>query len=108
MNTNGVPKFYADYDYAHWLIAPSPDAAYPWEILYWALPPPLDATNTTNWLTNYAPNTLLHASLVELYGFLNQPDQMALWKQEYDRDMGALVGEDLQKIVDRYYKRQTS
>lgn len=108
MNTGSVPKFYADYDYENWLIAPTPDAAYPWEILYWELPPLLDASNTTNWLTDYAPNALLHGCLVELFGFVRNAEDMAKWKMEYDRDMGALVGEDLQKIVDRYYKRQTS
>lgn len=108
MASTSVPRFYADYDYTHWLIAPTPDAAYPWEILYWELPPLLDDTNTTNWLTDYAPNALLHGSLVELFGFLRNAEDMAKWKAEYDRDMGALVGEDLQKIVDRYYKRQTS
>lgn len=102
------PRFYADYDYTHYLIAPTPDAAYPWEILYWQLPPLLDATNTTNWLTDYAPNALLHGCLTELFNFLRNDPDAQKWKAEYDRDMGALVGEDLQKIVDRYYKRQTS
>lgn len=108
MSTGGVPRFYADYDYEHYLIAPTPDAAYPWEVLYWELPPLLDATNTTNYLTDYAPNALLHGCLVELFGFTRNAEDMAKWKIEYDRDMGALAGEDLQKIVDRYYKRQTS
>lgn len=106
--TTGTPKYYADYDYSHYLIVPVADAAYPWEIVYWQLPPLLDATNTTNWLTNYAPNTLLHCALVELGNFLNNQELAGTWKQEYDRDMAALVGEDLQKIIDRYYKRQTS
>lgn len=108
MNTSDEPRFYADYDYDQYLISPTPDAAYPWELLYWQLPPLLDLTNQTNWLTNYAPNTLLHGCLVELFGFLRNDGDMQKWKAEYDRDMGALVGEDLQKIVDRYYKRQTS
>ncbi len=108
MSTGAQPRFYADYDYLNWLIAPTPDAAYPWEILYWQLPPLLDSTNTTNWLTEYAPNALLHGALVELFGFVRNPQDQDKWKVEYDRDMGALVGEDLQKIVDRYYKRQTS
>ena len=108
MSTSSVPRFYADYDYENWLIAPTPDAAYPWEVLYWQLPPLLDDTTTTNWLTDYAPNALLHGALVELFGFLRNPEDQAKWKIEYDRDMGALVGEDLQKIVDRYYKRTTS
>lgn len=108
MNTASTPRFYADYDYENYLIAPTPDAAYPWEIMYWELPPLLDDTNTTNWLTDYAPNALLHCALVELYGFLRNPEDMAKWSAVYDRDMGALAGEDLQKIVDRYYKRTTA
>lgn len=102
------PRYYADYDYEHWLIGPTPDAAYPWEILYWELPPLLDASNQTNYLTDYAQNALLHGCLVELYGFLNDMEKMNTWKVEYDRDMAALVGEDLQKIIDRYYQRNTS
>ena len=108
MTATAVPRYYADYDYENWLIAPTPDAAYPWEVLYWQLPPLLDDTNTTNWLTEYAPNALLHGCLVEIFGFLRNQEDQAKWKVEYDRDMGALVGEDLQKIVDRYYKRTTS
>lgn len=108
MSTNAQPRFYADYDYNNYLIAPTPDAAYPWEILYWQLPPLLDAVNTTNYLTEFAPNALRHGALVELFGFLRNMEDMQKWKAEYDRDMGALVGEDLQKIVDRYYKRTTS
>ena len=108
MNTSSQPRFYADYDYENWLIAPTPDAAYPWEILYWELPPLLDDTTTTNWLTDYAPNALLHGCLVELFGFLRSDNDKQKWNLEYDRDMAALLGEDLQKIVDRYYKRATS
>ena len=29
-----IPKFYADYDYTHWLVAPTPTAAYDYEVLY--------------------------------------------------------------------------
>ncbi len=105
MNTATEPRFYSDYDYNNYLISGTPDAPYPWEILYWQLPPLLDATNQTNWLTDYAPNALLHGCLVELFGFLRNETDMPKWKAEYDRDMGALLGEDLQKIVDRYYKR---
>lgn len=106
-SATGTPKFYADYDYANWLIVPVPAVANPYEVIYWQLPPLLDATNTTNWLTAEAPNALLHCCLKELYGFLNN-DQADKWGAEYDRDMAALAGEDLQKIIDRYYKRATS
>ncbi|MEN9936067.1 MAG: hypothetical protein RLZZ387_2646, partial [Chloroflexota bacterium] len=35
----GEPIFYGEYDYTHWLIAPTPDEAYPFEVLYYELPP---------------------------------------------------------------------
>lgn len=106
-SSTSTPKYYADYDYSHYLIVPTPVAASPWEIVYWQLPPLLDTTNTTNWLTDYAPNALLHGSLLELFNFLKN-DDAAKWRAEYDRDMAGIAGEDLQKIIDRYYKRTTS
>jgi len=96
-----TPEFYADYDYRHWVFAPTPDAAYPMEILYYELPPLLDETNETNWLTEFAPNVLLYASLVEATPFVKDDQRVQLWQGYYDRAMSALNGEDLQKILDR-------
>lgn len=105
--TTGTPKYWADYDYTNILLVGTPDAAYPVEWLYWQLLPLLDDTNTTNWLTQYAPNALLHCCLKLLFEFLGNEDAVK-WGAQYDRDMAALAGEDMQKIVDRYYKRTTS
>jgi hypothetical protein len=96
-----APEFYADYDYRHWLFAPTPDAAYPMEILYYELPPLLDDANETNWLTEFAPNVLLYASLVEATPFVKDDQRVQLWQGYYDRAISALNGEDLQKILDR-------
>ena len=49
------PQFYADYDYANWLIAPTPNAASTLEILYYEQPALLGDTLQSNWLTEYAP-----------------------------------------------------
>ena len=63
------PKFYADYDYFNWLIGPSADFAYPFEVNYWELPALLDAVNQTNWTTDFAPNALLHGALLQATPF---------------------------------------
>lgn len=97
----GQPEFYADYDYGHWLIVPTPDADYTAEILYYALPPLLDETNQTNWLTAFAPNLLLYAALLESTTFLKQDERIATWQAQYDREAAALRNEDLSKILDR-------
>jgi hypothetical protein len=99
--TQDEPEFYADYDYTHWLIAPTPDAAYPAEIIYYELLPLLDDTNQTNWLTEYAPRLLLYGTLLEAAPFLKETSQIAIWQSFYDREAGMINGQDLAKIIDR-------
>jgi hypothetical protein len=95
------PIFYADYDYLHWLIAPTPDAEYPFEILYYELPPLLDDVVQTNWLTEYAPQLLLYGTLLEATPFLKNDERIGVWQSMYDRAAAMLNGEDLAKILDR-------
>ena len=95
------PVFYADYNYDNWLIAPTPDQAYPIEILYYELPQLLDDTTQTNWLTEYAPQLLLYGTLLEATPFLKSDDRIPVWQNMYDRSAAMLNGEDLAKILDR-------
>ena len=104
----GTPKFYSDYDYEHFTVVPTPVSANPFEMLYWELPPLLDDSTQSNYLSDFAPNALLHGTLKEMFGWLRNETERAKWAEQYDRDMAALSGEDLQKILDRNYKRKTS
>ena len=96
-----TPLFYSDYDYSHWLLAPTPDAEYPFEILYYELPPLLDESVQTNWITEYAPQLLLYGTLVEATPFLKNDERIQVWQSMYDRAAAMLNGEDLAKILDR-------
>lgn len=104
--TQDVPLFYSDYDYEHWLITPTPNAAYPWEIVYYQQPPLLDDANQTNWLTDYAPNALLYRALLEATPFLKNDDRIPVWQAMYGQSMQAINVQDLQKIVDRAATRK--
>lgn len=104
----GTPKFYADYDYEHFIFVPTPSTTFPFELNYWELPDLLDAANQTNFITEYAPNALLHGTLVEAFTFLKNQAEAESWAAAYDRDMAALAGEDTQKILDRAEKRNTA
>jgi hypothetical protein len=97
----GQPEFYADYDYTHWLLVPTPDAAYTLEVLYYELPVLLDATQQTNWLTEYAPNLLLYGALLEATPFLKNDERITTWQNYYQSAANALNTEDLKKIMDR-------
>jgi hypothetical protein len=100
------PEFYADYDYSHWIVAPTPDQSYPWEINYYRLPALLDQTNTTNWITQYAPSTLLYRTLLECAPFIKNDERIPTWQAMYEESITALGAEDTKKIVDRNVTRQ--
>jgi hypothetical protein len=96
-----TPLYYADYDYYHWLIAPTPDAAYAAEVLYYERIQPLDSSNQTNWFTMYAPQALLYGTLLQAMPFLKNDARVQLWQTMYAQYMAALKAEDLQRIGDR-------
>lgn len=97
----GAPKFYADYNYQHWLVVPTPDVNYPWEINYWGLPNLLDTTNQTNFWTDFAPETLLYRSLLECTPFLKNDERIATWDKMYEEAVSGLSDEDITRAVDR-------
>lgn len=97
----GLPKFYCDYDYSHWLVGPTPDDDYSFEVLYYERVQPLDSTNQTNWFTQYAPQALLYGSLLQAMPFLKNDDRIPMWRSEYDIVMSSLKVEDNLRIADR-------
>ena len=101
----GTPEFYADYDYQHWLLAPTPNAASTLEILYYEQPALLGEDFQTNWLTEYAPDLLLYATLLEATPFLKSDERVQMWQAMYDRAAQAISGEDLKRIMDRTAQR---
>lgn len=96
-----APEYYCDYDYTHWLIAPTPDAAYNYEVLYYERAQPLDESNQSNWFTQYAPQALLYGSLLQAMPFLKNDERIPMWKAQYDQIMEVLKTEDVARIGDR-------
>lgn len=103
---NGQPLYYGDYDYDHWAVAPTPDSAYPLQIIYYSRIQPLDITNQENLLTREAPQALLFGTLLQAQGFIKNADKLAMWKGYYDEAIAALKGEDQKRMVDRNAVRQ--
>lgn len=97
----GTPVFYCDYDYTHWMVAPTPDAAYNFEVLYYERVQPLDSSNQTNWFTIYAPQALLYGSLLQAMPFLKNDDRIPMWQGQYKLIMDILTAEDKLRIADR-------
>ena len=97
----GKPEYYADYDYTHWLVAPTPAADYNFEVLYYERIQPLDSSNQTNWFTIYAPQALLYGSLLQAMPFLKNDERIPMWQEQYNAIMQTLKAEDVQRTGDR-------
>jgi len=104
----GKPQFYANYDYQHWLITPTPSAVQTLEVIYYEQPALLGDDFQSNWLTEYAPEVLLYASLLEATPFLKNDERVQMWQALYDRSAQALNGQDLGRILDRSAQRSES
>jgi hypothetical protein len=93
------PLFYADIDYDNWYLAPTPDQAYSFEVLYYERIQPLSSDNQTNWLTRNAPNAMLYGTLLQAMPFLKN-DQRQIFQEKYKEAIAALKTEDTKRDGD--------
>jgi len=101
-NTNtAAPVYYADYDYDHWYLAPTPDQAYQFEVLFYERIQPLSSTNQTNWLTQNAPNAMLFGTLLQMTPFLKNDARIPTWQSMFDKALATLKKEDDLRTGDR-------
>jgi hypothetical protein len=100
-SSTDVPLYFCDYDYEHWLIAPTPASAYSYEVLYYERNQPLDSTNQSNWFTQYAPQALLYGSLLQAMPFLKNDERIPMWQGQYDKIIAVLQNENVIRVADR-------
>ena len=82
--STGVPKYYGMWDKDTIIIAPTPTATYEIQLNYILKDPGLSSTNTTTHISEYFPNGLLYACLVEAFSFLKGPnDLLQLYEGKY-------------------------
>jgi len=104
-DVTGFPKYYAMFGGATFktdttsgglYIAPTPDAAYKFRIYFNKTPVGLGSGNdgnATTYLSNYFPQGLLYACLVEAFGFLKGPMEMlTLYENKYKTSIQQFAG----------------
>jgi len=84
-STTGLPKYYAVFSVEHFLIAPTPNAAYTVELHYYHRPTSLvDSGSDTTWISANAPNVLLYGALFEAYTFMKgEQDIIAIYEKRF-------------------------
>jgi hypothetical protein len=103
-----APEYYADYGYERYFLAGTPDQNYAFELMYFERPEPLSTTNQTNWTTQYAPQLILFASLVEAAIWLKLADKAAEYKGYYEEAMAAVANESQLRIADMALNRKAT
>ena len=75
--TTGVPKYYARFDEDNFIVAPTPNSNYAFQLNYYHRPASITAGSDsgTTWMSTNVPFALLYGSLVEAYTFMKgEPD----------------------------------
>lgn len=74
--------------------APIPDGNYTLQIIYYATPPYLTTSNTTNVFLVNCADLLLYGALGEAEPYLMNDQRLATWASMYDRGLAALTVSD--------------
>lgn len=101
-----IPKYYNDdIDYFNYLIFPTPDLAYTYQLTSFVMPNLIDQIIQTNYFTRYAPTALLDACIYEASLYLKDPQAIQIWQQAYATDLNSLSLEDKKRITDGFTER---
>ena len=100
-NQTGFPKYYCDYSFNSWLIVPTPQFTYNFQIAYYQTVSPISPDQQTNWFTQYAPELILYASLLESMLYLKNDERTEYWRGLYTESLGAFNNEDMARLQDR-------
>ena len=87
---SAVPVHYAYFDSQKFLLGPTPDDAYSYELHYYRYPESI-VTAGTSWLGDNFDSALLYGALLEAYTFLKgEEDIMKAYQKRYDEAMAML------------------
>jgi hypothetical protein len=94
-NETGLPVFYTS-NATQFLMAPNPDTAYNFVMNYYAKPPVLSDSNTTNVFMTVCPDAMLYASLLEAEPYLMNDARLAVWSRLFESSVETLNSSDEQ------------
>lgn len=83
MNTLALPTYYTDYGYDRWLVVPTPQIAFDYEVAFVQKITPLSLTQQTSWLTTNAYDLLFIACVYYAYSYLSNERLTLDWDKKY-------------------------
>jgi len=92
-STTGQPKYYGEFDNDTFILAPTPDDNYTFELHYFYRPTSLTAgaSDGTTYLSNNMPNVMLAGSLLQAATFMKlDAAELGTYKQNYAKELAQL------------------
>jgi len=92
-STTGQPKYYGEFDNDTFILAPTPDDNYTFELHYFYRPTSLTAgaSDGTTYLSNNMPNVMLAGSLLQAAIFMKlDAAEIGTYKQNYAKELAQL------------------
>jgi hypothetical protein len=107
------PLFYSDYQpgqenvspYKYYLIVPTPDKEYNYQITYIGRPNLITNENQTNILTDYYPDLLFYAAFLEALIYLKDDQRMPVYTKLYQESLTSANNLTKDRYIDRSVKR---
>lgn len=83
--TTGEPKYYGEFDDNTFILAPTPDSNYTFELHYFYRPASLTSLEDSGetYLSKNAPNAMLYGSLIEGCIFLKNYEALPVYEQKF-------------------------
>jgi len=104
--TTGVPKYYCQFDYENFMLAPAPASDHTAELHYFYRPSSITegAEDAKTWLSTNAQMALLYGSLIEAYIYMKgEQDVMVMYNTRFQEAMNGvkMLGE-AKEVTDEY------
>ena len=90
--TTGEPKYYAEFDEDTFILAPTPNTNYTFELHYFYRPSSLTSAGDsgTTWLSTNAPNAMLYGSLAEAMIYLKNYESSPIYEQRFQEALALM------------------
>lgn len=109
--TRGTPKFYADYSSpvatvstGQFFLSPTPDAIYPYTLIYEGIPL-FNVANQTTFITDRYEGCLFHATMMEVWDFLQEDGRLKVSQALYQEAKAQVNQQTKDRYIDRISKR---
>ena len=91
-STTGEPKYYAEFDEDTFILAPTPNTTYTFELHYFYRPSSLTSAGDsgTTWLSTNAPNAMLYGSLAEAMIYLKNYESAPIYEQRFQEALALM------------------